>query len=109
MDEKKIKMHLPKIDDLFTTQEERDNINNEKVIELDINNIHCHHKIPVKNGGTDKYENLVIVHKYIHILIHATAQETINKYLSMIKINEKSMIKLNKLRKEANQLAISIN
>ena len=32
MDEKKIKMHLPKIDDLFTTQEERDNINNEKVI-----------------------------------------------------------------------------
>ena len=39
MDEKKIKMHLPKIDDLFTTQEERDNANNEKVIELDINKI----------------------------------------------------------------------
>ena len=39
MDEKKIKMHLPKIDDLFTTQAERDNINNEKVIELDISNI----------------------------------------------------------------------
>ena len=39
MDEKKIKMHLPKIADLFTTQEERDNVNNEKVIELDINNI----------------------------------------------------------------------
>ena len=39
MDEKKIKMHLPKIDDLFTTQEERDNANNEKVVELDINKI----------------------------------------------------------------------
>lgn len=78
-------------------------------MELNINDIHCHHKIPVKNGGTDKYENLIIIHKYIHILIHATTQETIDKYKSMIKINEQSMIKLNKLRKEANQLAMSIN
>lgn len=78
-------------------------------IELDINNIHCHHKVPVKNGGTDKYENLIIIHKYIHILIHATTQETINKYLSMIEINEKSMIKLNKLRKKANNYTIILN
>lgn len=78
-------------------------------IDLDINDIHCHHKIPIKNGGTDKYENLIIVHKYIHKLIHATTQETINKYLSMIKVNEKAMIKLNKLRKIANNNAIALN
>lgn len=76
-------------------------------IELTIDNIHCHHKIPIKNGGTDKYENLIIIHKNIHVLIHATTQETIEKYKSMIKINDKSMIKLNNLRKMVGNPAIS--
>lgn len=75
--------------------------------ELNINDIHCHHKIPIKNGGTDKYENLTIVHKYIHILIHATTQDTINKYKSMIKIDNEAIIKINKLRKMVGNSAIS--
>ena len=74
---------------------------------LDVNNIHCHHKIPIKNGGTDKYENLIIIHKYIHILIHATKQDTINKYKSIIKIDDKAIIKINKLRKMVGNPTIS--
>ena len=33
------KMHLPTIDDLFTTQEERDNANLEKVVDIKIADI----------------------------------------------------------------------
>ena len=58
MDEKKIKMHLPKIDDLFTTQEERDNINNEKVIELDINNIDDFPNHPFKVVNNEEMEQM---------------------------------------------------
>ena len=58
MDEKKIKMHLPKIDDLFTTQEERDNVNNEKVIELDINNIDDFPNHPFKVVNNEEMEQM---------------------------------------------------
>ena len=33
------KMPLPKLDDLFTTEEERKNADLEKIIDIDINNI----------------------------------------------------------------------
>lgn len=39
MEKKENKMHLPTIDDLFTTQEERDSANLEKVIDISINDI----------------------------------------------------------------------
>lgn len=32
----------------------------------------CHHKIPLEMGGTDDYENLVIIHKDVHWLIHTS-------------------------------------
>ena len=37
---------------------------------LDIDDIHCHHKLPKKLGGKDNYQNLVIVHKDVHKLLH---------------------------------------
>lgn len=67
--------------------------------------IHCHHKVSRKNGGTDDYENLIIVKREIHILIHSTDELTINKYLHMIK-NETILKKLNKLRILANNKPI---
>lgn len=67
--------------------------------ELTFNEIHCHHKIPVSQGGTDVYSNLVIVHKDIHKLIHAVDMETINKYLEMLKPTKTMLAKLNRYRK----------
>lgn len=61
--------------------------------------VHCHHKIPVKQGGTDKYENLTIVHVLVHKLIHATKPETINKYLKLINPNSMQLRKINQLRR----------
>lgn len=73
-------------------------------IQLALEDIHCHHVIPVHLGGTDRYQNLVIVHKEVHKLIHATQKETIDEYLSKLKLNQTMLKKLNRLREKA-QLA----
>lgn len=66
--------------------------------ELSIDEIHCHHKLPLKCGGDDRYSNLIIVHKDVHILIHATSEETILTYLNRIELDRKALAKLNALR-----------
>lgn len=66
-------------------------------MELDVYNLHCHHVIPIEYGGDDKYSNLRIIHKDIHKLIHATREETIERYKYLIK-NKRSLNKINKLR-----------
>lgn len=68
---------------------------------LQIGDIEVHHIKPRKDGGGDNYQNLTIVCKDIHKLIHATNTETINNYLSRVELDEKGLMKLNKLRKLA--------
>lgn len=46
--------------------------------------IHCHHITPREQGGGDEYNNLIIIHKYVHKLIHATREETKDKYWNLI-------------------------
>lgn len=58
--------------------------------------IHCHHKLPRLQGGTDEYGNLILVTATAHKLIHATNTDTIQKYLQACKPDFK---KLNVLRK----------
>ena len=62
--------------------------------------VHCHHKIPLKLGGNDKYDNLIIVHKDIHKLIHSTNIKLILQSTKDWTIKSKS--KFNQLRKYAN-------
>jgi len=71
-----------------------------------IDEIHCHHKLPLENGGTDKYQNLVIVHKGIHILLHATQPDTVQAYLNQINPTQTMLKKINKLRLMAGNTAI---
>lgn len=68
--------------------------------------IHTHHVTPVEYGGTDDYNNLALVKKDIHILIHATQVETINKYLSKLNLNAEQIQKLNEMRIKAKNNAI---
>lgn len=72
-----------------------------------LEDIHCHHKLPKEMGGRGNYQNLIIVQKSVHILIHATTDSTIAKYLSELQLNKKQLAKLNKLRKEAGNAPIS--
>ncbi len=63
--------------------------------------IHCHHKIPKKLNGDDKYANLTLVLEDVHTLIHATKEDTIRKYLNILKLTGPQIVKLNRLRIKA--------
>ncbi|MED3553870.1 group II intron reverse transcriptase/maturase [Cytobacillus praedii] len=65
---------------------------------LTVDVAHCHHKVPVFLGGTDSFSNLVMVHKLVHRLIHATNQDTINKYVKVLSLNTMQLRKLNQFR-----------
>ncbi|MGE6964322.1 HNH endonuclease signature motif containing protein [Bacillus thuringiensis] len=66
-------------------------------IELEVKDLHSHHKTPRKISGSDEYDNLIIVHKDIHRLIHATSEAVINKYINLIQ-DKRKLKKLNTLR-----------
>lgn len=66
-----------------------------------VDDIHCHHKLPKHLGGKDNYENLTLIDKKIHILIHAVNEETIVRYLQVLDLNAEMVKKINGLRKLA--------
>ncbi|MEK4872383.1 group II intron reverse transcriptase/maturase [Niallia sp. FSL W8-1348] len=77
---------------------------------LEAHEVHCHHVKPRSLGGTDKYDNLKIIHEDMHRLIHATEKETIDKYLVKWKLNQNSKLieKINALRKKCKNEPIVI-
>ena len=75
---------------------------------LTLEQIHCHHKTPKSLGGGDEYANLIIVHERIHRLIHATNSETISAIMQMLQLKPAQLKKLNKLRKQAGNEAITV-
>ncbi|MBE6639892.1 MAG: group II intron reverse transcriptase/maturase [Ruminococcaceae bacterium] len=66
--------------------------------EMDIGDIHCHHKIPRYLGGTDKYHNLVLICVDVHKLIHAVNPDVIELYKKKLNLNTEQQKKLDKLR-----------
>ena len=73
-----------------------------------ISEIHCHHKKPKGIGGSDKYENLVLVLAPVHELIHAVDEDTIRSYLTALKLDTSQLTKLNKLRTLAKRKPIDM-
>lgn len=71
-----------------------------------LDSIHCHHIIPKSQGGTDKYQNLVLILLPIHKLIHATQKSTINYYLKILNLDEKQLVKVNEYREKAGNAKI---
>ncbi len=68
---------------------------------LEIGRIHCHHKKPTYQGGGDNYQNLILVDEKVHILIHATKPETIERYIGLLELTAKQKDKVNILREMA--------
>lgn len=66
---------------------------------LKIGNMHCHHKIPVKQGGKDDYNNLILLTDEVHILLHSIEDSVIKRYMDILKLNHNQLMKINKLRK----------
>lgn len=65
---------------------------------VDISDYHCHHRIAVKCGGSHSYNNLVLVSKDEHKLIHATDINIIKKYMDILQLSKSELQKLNELR-----------
>ncbi len=76
--------------------------------ELEVGNMECHHIQPRSQGGLDNYNNLVLITKEVHKLIHSTQTETINKYLKYVPTNKIILEKLNKFRTKAGNLEICL-
>lgn len=65
---------------------------------VNIEDYNCHHKIPVSLGGTNEYINLVLLSKDEHILVHATDEEIINKYIKFLNLSKSEIKRINHLR-----------
>lgn len=65
---------------------------------MEASRIHCHHKKPKAQGGSDAYGNLILVDMSVHVLIHATRKETIERYKAILNLSQKQIEKVNKLR-----------
>ena len=89
---------------LYSAQKGTCAVTGEKFTSTD--KIHCHHKIPKSKGGTDDYQNLILVTAQAHKLIHATNLETIQCYLQACKPDIK---KLNVLRKMVGNNILSVD
>ena len=65
---------------------------------LEIDRMDCHHKIPLKCGGSDEYKNLILLDVDVHKLIHIVGKQTVIKYIDLIKPGYYQRDKINRLR-----------
>lgn len=70
-------------------------------IPLSPDEIHCHHILPRHLGGEDGYANLVIVHKDVHLYIHAKDQKLMGKIRKDFKMDKAMIGRADYLRKKA--------
>lgn len=77
---------------------------------LYLHNMECHHIKPRKGGKAENnsYSNLIILCTEAHRLITATNEDTIMKYILQLKLDQKQLEKVNKLRKHAGFHPINI-
>ncbi|MDR7002058.1 5-methylcytosine-specific restriction endonuclease McrA [Neobacillus niacini] len=67
---------------------------------LSASDVHCHHYIPKHLGGNDKFNNLRILHKEVHKLIHQTDKQTIDILITKLGITTPMVQKINKYREK---------
>ena len=67
---------------------------------LQAENVYCHHYIPTYFGGTDKFNNLRILQKEVHELIHMTDKIKANTLIKVLGITESMLKKINKYREK---------
>lgn len=68
--------------------------------DLTANEVHCHHYVPTHLGGTDKFNNLRILHKDIHRLVHRKNIDIITSEIQKFGLNLPIIKKLNQYRME---------
>ena len=67
---------------------------------LQARDVHCHHYVPVHLGGNDKFNNLRILYKEVHKLIHMTDTTKMNILIKSLGITPPIIEKINKYREK---------
>lgn len=81
----------------YVSQQGRCSITGE---DLENSDWYCHHVIPKKYGGNDRYRNLTIVKSDIHKALHTVNEEKIKNIMSKYKLDRNQKLKFNNLRLE---------
>lgn len=76
---------------------------------LEYENIYCHRILPSEYGGTDNYQNLIVVHRSIHKIIHSSNLDEIDNIIRHFRLNEEQIRKFNELRIKARQTDLTVN
>lgn len=84
MEKKENKMHLPSIDDIFTTQQERDEANLEKVVNISIKDIDDYPEHPFKVLVNDEMQEMVNSIKEKGILVPTIVRQKADGRYEMI-------------------------
>ena len=84
MEKRERKMHLPSLDDYFTTQEERDTANLEKIININITDIDDFPEHPFKVNVNDEMNEMVASIKEKGVLVPAIVRQKENGKYEMI-------------------------
>ncbi|MFD2924507.1 group II intron reverse transcriptase/maturase [Halobacillus naozhouensis] len=69
-------------------------------LELLATDVHCHHYVPLTLGGSDQFNNLRILHKGIHKLIHATNIKMIDELIQEFQLTGDMINKVNRFRRK---------
>lgn len=76
---------------------------------LELPDIYCHRIIPRKLGGKDNFQNLVIIHRDLHSLIHEENRERASPLLKKMRITSSQLEIINQFRKKAKNCELSLN
>ncbi|WP_065772889.1 group II intron reverse transcriptase/maturase [Enterococcus faecium] len=76
---------------------------------LELADIYCHRIIPKNLGGKDNFQNLVIIHRNIHQLIHENDKARATLLVMEMRITGTQLEIINQFRKKAKNCELSLN
>lgn len=76
---------------------------------LELADIYCHRIIPKNLGGKDNFQNLVIIHRNIHQLIHEEDSMSASILVRKMRIPSAQLEIINQFRKKAKNCELSLN
>ncbi|EGO6085745.1 group II intron reverse transcriptase/maturase [Enterococcus faecalis] len=76
---------------------------------LELADIYCHRIIPKSLGGKDNFQNLVIIHRNIHQLIHEEDSTSASILVRKMRITSAQLEIINQFRKKAKNCELSLN
>lgn len=76
---------------------------------LELADIYCHRIIPKSLGGKDNFQNLVIIHRNIHQLIHEEDSMSASILVRKMRITRAQLEIINQFRKKSKNCELSLN